>query len=95
VRCDGVWWHTDETHVFAALLFFQRVALEQGNVGRTEYEYDAHALEFPAQTDAVGNRVAADIDYHLPAQMAPIRNLVALAGKEYFDQRWRSDIDNA
>ncbi len=65
---DSYYWKRDEVHHFASRdLFFQRVAIEARDGGRTTFTYDRHGLELIAVEDAFGNRSTAEIDYHLLA----------------------------
>lgn len=63
---DGYWWApTPVLHFFGPEQFHLLSHTENQDGGTTECAYDPHGLVLTAMTDAAGNRVYAEIDYHL------------------------------
>jgi RHS repeat-associated protein len=66
VRRDGYWWQPDPVqHVADAAGFFQLARTERWDGAVTTVEWDPNQLAQLATVDALGNRTAGDIDYHL------------------------------
>jgi RHS repeat-associated protein len=61
---DGYYWKGEEVHHFAPRQqFSERIALEARDGGRTIFTYDRYNIALISVTDALNNRITADIDY--------------------------------
>jgi len=68
---DGYWWReSDVSHYLSAAEFFRLSRLVRGDGGETVFTYDPWWLTAREVRDPAGNRVRAEIDYHL---VAPFR----------------------
>ena len=65
VEADGYWWERQAIHHYGgADSFFELASEEALDGGTTTFVPDAHALAVELTTDALGNQVRRELDYH-------------------------------